>query len=65
MLLELWELLLGVMSIGSPEEGEGAEVLMVGVGVGVVIIGTVREVILLSSRSPPTALRAALSMEAI
>lgn len=38
---------------------------MVGVGVGVVIIGTVREVILLSSRSPPTALRAALSMEAI
>lgn len=40
---------------------------MVGVGVGVVMIGTVREAILLSSISPPTALRTALilSVEAI
>ena len=52
-----------VMSMGSPA-GEGAEVLMVGVGVGVVMMGTVRAVIL-SSRSPPTALRGALSVEAI
>ena len=52
-----------VMSIGSPA-GEGAEVLMVGVCVGVVIMGTVRADIL-SSGSPPTALRGALSVEAI
>lgn len=52
------------MSIGSPA-GEGADVLIVGVGVGDVMMGTVRAAIL-SSGSPPTALRAEPSvMEAM
>lgn len=55
------ELLEGVISIGSPV-GDGAEVLIVGVGVGDVIMGTVRAA-MLSSGSPPTALRAEPSVE--